>query len=181
MHYWPRDIADNFLCGTKPQCVLRKKCISAEANSHKNNHILQKDWKLFILWSLKCVLLQSVMWTHNRKITKQTSPLTVFFSFNLWRCLNVHAFLCVHRMSVDVTGSCLSSSLPPDSGVKQGLRWSVYVFENVSVYASGLILFLFSILTLFTSRLWGFPGSCLMDSLALLSWPLAQALRWMPN
>lgn len=91
----------------------------------------------------------------------------------------VYEYVCV--MSQCVTGSRLSPSLHPDSGVKQGLIWSVYVFENMCVYVSGLIVFLFFFLTPLTSDPSGVPGSCLMDSLAPLSWPLARALSWTPN
>lgn len=94
-------------------------------------------------------------------------------------CMNLCTCMCV--MSQCVTGSRLSPSLHPDSSVKQGLIWSVYVFENMCVCVSGLIVFLFFFLALFTSGPSGVPGSCLMDSLALLSWPLAWALSWTPN
>lgn len=94
-------------------------------------------------------------------------------------CMNMCTCMCV--MSQCVTRSRLSPSLHPDSSVKQGLIWSVYVFENMCVYVSGLIVFLFFLLTLFTSDPPGVPGSCLMDSLAPWSWPLAWALSRTPN
>lgn len=102
-----------------------------------------------------------------------------YLYLHAWRGKGLNVCMCV--MSQCVTGTRLSPSLHPDSSVKQGLTWSVYVFENMCVCVSGLMVFLFFFLTLFTSDLQGVPGSCLMDSLAPLSWPLAQALSWSPN
>lgn len=111
----------------------------------------------------------------------------LFLCFCVWGaiglnvCVRMYLCTCMCGMCRCVTGPRLSPSLHPDSSVKQGLIWSVYVFENMCVYVSGLIVFLFFFVTLFTSDPPGVPGSCLMDSLAPLSWPLAWALSWTPN
>lgn len=146
----------------------------------ENEHILSALW----------VPPQPVLWSQAQRVGNWEIkrwkfipllclPVCVGGGLKVCVCMNMCTCMCV--MSQCVTRSRLSPSLHPDSSVKQGLIWSVYVFENMCVYVSGLIVFLFFLLTLFTSDPPGVPGSCLMDSLAPWSWPLARALSRTPN